>query len=106
MNPAPPVTRIRWAATAKSLDALDDPDELVDPVALLPREANQLPGALGHGAPLRRRRDRDPASAAELEQALVAELPERAEDRVRIDAEHRGEVARRRDALARLRLAV
>ena len=50
--------------------------------------------------------DGDAAAAAEVEQALVAELPERPQDRVAVDLENRSEVSRGRKALARTRLAV
>ena len=48
--------------------------------------------------------DGDAAAAAEVEQALVAELPERPQDCVAVDLENRSEVSRGRKALARTRL--
>ena len=58
--------------------------------------------ALGRGPA-----DGDAAAAAEVEQALVAELPQRSQDGVAVDLEDRREVTRRRAAaLPGLRLAL
>src|SRR5215211_1953118 len=65
----------RAAATWLLADVLDDPDELVDPVALLAGEVDELGGAFGDRAVLRSADDADAAAAAELEQSLVAQLP-------------------------------
>ena len=59
-----------------------------------------------HGTTLGRPGDCDPASASELEQPFVAQRPQCAEHRVRVHAENGREVFRRREALARLGLAV
>ena len=91
---------------SSSGEILDEPDQLVAPVALLAGEANELARARDHGALLRRARDGDAAPAPELEQALVAQETKRAEHRVRVHLEDGREVAGRRKALARLRLAV
>ena len=50
--------------------------------------------------------DRDPAAAPELEQPFVAQDPKSTKHRVCVDAENRGEVARRRQPFTRPRLAV
>ena len=99
-------TETSAAPVEASAHGLDDPDQLVEPVAVAAGEADEVAGLLDDLAALRRARDGDAAAAAELEQALVAQRPERAEDGVRVDAEHGGEVPRRRQALSGLRLAV
>jgi len=55
-------------------------------------------------AALPRAGDRDTATASKLEQALVAQSPQCAQHRISVDAENGGEVTRRREPLARLRL--
>ena len=50
--------------------------------------------------------DRDPPPAPELEQTFVAQDAKSTKHRVRVDAENRGEVARRRQPFTRPRLAV
>jgi WD40-like Beta Propeller Repeat len=94
------------AGTHRSVDSLDDLDQLVDSVALLPREADEVAGSRGDGPPLRRPRDRHTPSAAKVQQAFVPELPERPENGVRVDAEHGREVARGREAVTGRRFAV
>jgi hypothetical protein len=46
------------------------------------------------------------AGVAELEQAFLSQLPQRAEHGVRVDPEHGREVLCRRESLTRLRLAL
>jgi hypothetical protein len=75
-------------------------------VALLPRELDEILCLREHRAVLWRAGNGDAAAAPELEQALVAESAERAEDGVGVDAENGGKVFRGRQALARLCLAV
>ena len=50
--------------------------------------------------------DGDATSASELEQALVAEEPQRAEHGVGVDVEDGGEILRGREALSRLGFSV
>jgi hypothetical protein len=59
----------------RSADLLDDLDELVHAVALVPCELNELSCALDDSPALGRPRDRDATPAPELEQALIAEHP-------------------------------
>lgn len=76
------------------------------PVSVLAGHAGEL-GRLGDdGALLWRPGDGDAAAAAELEQALVTQRPERAQDGVGVDAELGREVARGRKPLPGLGLAV
>ena len=101
-EPSPYAHRTRgWSA-----DLLDDLDQLVGAVTLLAGEVDEVPRSLDDSATLRCARDRDAASAAELEQSLVAEEPERTQDGVRVDAEDGGEVFCGWEALAGLCLAL
>ena len=61
-------------------------------VAVLAGVVDELAGLLDDGAALGGAGDGDAASAAELEQAFVAEEAERAEDGVAVDVEDGGEV--------------
>jgi hypothetical protein len=85
-------------------EVFDDLDELVHAVTLPLRELDELTRSLDNGTPLGRPGDRDPAPAPELEETLIAEQPERAQDGVRVHAEDGGEVLRRWESLAGLRL--
>src|SRR4051794_6044296 len=87
-------------------DVFDELDQLVAPVALLAREADEVAGPRDHRALLGRAGDGDTAPAPELEHPLVAQKTKRAQHGVRVHAEDGGEVAGRRQSLARLRLAV
>src|SRR5579875_3912482 len=90
----------------RSARLLDHPDELVGPVAVAPGEADELADPLlEDAAPVRIAGHRDAPSAPELEHALLAERPQRAQHGVRVDAEDRGEVPGGGDALARAGLA-
>jgi hypothetical protein len=80
---------------------LDDLNELLGPIALLASEFKKLLRAGNHGAPFSRSGDGDPATAAELEQPFLAQQTQSPEDGVPVHTEHGGEVARRRQALAR-----
>jgi Mg-chelatase subunit ChlD len=73
---------------------------------VLPGEADEFPRLVDHRALFRRACDGDPSATSELEESFVAELAEGAQDRVRVDTEHRSEVARGRETLAGLGLAV
>jgi hypothetical protein len=89
-----------------SAEAFDDADQLVGAVALLASEADEVFGAGDDCAALGAAGDGDAAPAAELEQFLVAQQPQRAQDGVGVDLEHGGEVARGRQPFAWLRFAV
>src|SRR2546423_2894331 len=94
----------------KELDVLrdrpDDLNQLLGPVALLAGELKEVLGAGNNGAPFSRAGDGDPTTAAELEQALVTEQAKSTEDGVPVHTKHRGEISRRRQALARQRLTL
>ena len=87
-------------------DVLDDGDELVDAVALEAGEVDELLRARHDGAPLGGAGDGDAATAPELEQALVAQQPERPQDGVGVDVEDGGEVFCRWEPFAWFGLAV
>jgi hypothetical protein len=86
-------------------DVLDYPDQFVGLVTVPAREADEFARARDNGAALRRAGDRDAAAAPKLEQALVAQRSQRAQDRVGVDADDGREVARWRQPLARPRFA-
>ena len=67
-------------------------DQFVGSVALAAGEVEEVFGLFDDGALLGGAGDGDAAAAAEFEQAFVAELAERAEDGVGVDAEDGGEV--------------
>jgi hypothetical protein len=92
------------AIASPSIQSLDDPDQLVSSIAVLAREERELARLSDDGPMFGARRDRDAAPSAELEQSLVAQLPERAQDGVPVDLEDGRQVAGRWQALARLRL--
>lgn len=71
-----------------------------------PRETHQIRSPLDHRAAFRCGSDRHSASATEFEEAFVAELAKRSQDRVRVDLEDGSEVFRRRQPFARFCLAV
>jgi hypothetical protein len=85
---------------------LDHLDKLVYPVALRSGELDELTCTGNDRATLRRPGNGDAAAAPELEQPLVAQQAKRTENGVGVYVEHGGEVLRRREPLARLRLAV
>src|SRR6478672_10111815 len=83
-----------------SAEIFDDADELCGLVALVAGEVEEVSGPFDHGATFRGAGDGDAAAAAELEQALVAELAESAEDGVGVDLEDGCEVFRGWEAFA------
>src|SRR6516225_2959323 len=85
-------------------EVLDDPDELVQPVALKAGEVDELPRSGDDGSTLGSTGDGDPASSSKFEEPLVAEYAQRPKDGVRVDPENGSEVLGRREALAGLRL--
>jgi hypothetical protein len=87
-------------------DVLDDLYEFVHAIAVFTGERHKLPRSLDNRTTLGRSRNRDAAAAAELEQALVAELTEGAEDGVGVDAEDGGEVFGRWESFAGFGFAV
>jgi hypothetical protein len=87
-------------------ERLDDLHELIDAVAVLSRVADEFVGASGDCALFGAASDGDAAPAPELEQPFLSELSQRAEDGVRINAEHGCKISRWREPLARLRFAV
>jgi hypothetical protein len=100
--------RASWSLGAgepSSADVLDDLNQLVESVAVATGEVDEFLRFLNDGAAFRCRCDRDAASATELEQSLVTQHPEGAEDGVRVDAEDGGQVLSGWEALSRLRLS-
>jgi hypothetical protein len=85
-----------------SADVFDDLDQFVEAVPVATGELDELLRPLDHGTVLRRADDGDAPSAAELEQALVAEEAQRAQDGVRVDTEHGGEILCRWEPVAGL----
>src|SRR5579864_4071610 len=96
------------ACPAKRLspELLDDVDQFVGFVALCAGVVEEFFGTFGDGALLRGAGYRDAAAASELEQAFVAELAERTQDGVGVDAEYGSEIFGGRQSLAGLGLTV
>jgi photosystem II stability/assembly factor-like uncharacterized protein len=63
-------------------------------------ETYQIRRCVDDRSVIRRRGDRDPAPAAKVEQPFVAKLPQRPQDRVRVDVEHRRKIAGGRESFA------
>jgi hypothetical protein len=69
-------------------------------------ELDELSGLGDDGAALGRPGDVDPPAATELQQTLIAEHPERSQDRVGVDLEDGGEIACRRQPFSGGRLTL
>jgi Tol biopolymer transport system component len=93
-------------AACLSADVFDDLDQLVEAIALLAGEVDELFCSLDDGAAFGCPGDRDAPSASELEQSLVAQEAERAENGVGVDVEDGGEVFGGGEALAGLCFSV
>ena len=89
-----------------SVDVVDDLDELVGAEAVLPGVVDEFSGSLEDCAAVGGAHDRDAAAPAELEQAFVAEEPQRAQDGVGVDVEYGGEVPCWGEAFSGQRFAV
>jgi len=92
--------------SAPSGNVLDHGDEFVDGVSLRAGEVDQLPHLLHDGTAFGCPGHGDTAAAPKLEQPLVLKQPQRAQDSVRVDAEHGREVSGRWESLTGLCLAV
>jgi hypothetical protein len=97
--------RVGLPQLARLADLLDDLDEVVGLVTLPAGKVEELSDLFDDGALLGGSGDGDAASAAELEEAFVSELAERAEDGVGVDAEDGGEVAGGWESFARFGFA-
>ena len=95
-----------WRNFAALADVLDDLDELVQPVTLAAGKVDELFRPRDDGSTLGRAGNRNPSTSSELEQPVIAQDPKRPQHGVRIDAEDRGKVLRRRQSLAAFRLAL
>lgn len=87
-------------------DVLDYPDELIEPISMSSREADKRSRLRDDSATLGCACDGDAAAPPKLEQAFLAKLPQRSQDRIRVDAEYGGEVLGRRKPLTRFRFAM
>ena len=87
-------------------DVLDHLDELIDGVPLPAGELDELPSLLHDRSALGRPGNRNSATAPKLEQALVLQQPQRAQDGIRVHTENGRKVAGRRKPFTGLRLAV
>jgi hypothetical protein len=87
-------------------EGLDDVDQFVEAVAVTACELDEVAGSFDDRALLGCADHGDATPAAELEQAFVAEQPERTQDGVRVHTEDGGEVLGGREALARLGFSV
>ena len=91
-----PIATMRSAGAGLLANGLDDLDQLVQAVAVTARQLDKIASAFDDGALLGGSDDGDAASAPELEEALVAQGTQCAEDGVRVDTENGGQVLRRR----------
>ena len=82
-------------------DLVDDLRQLVLSDSSCPRETHELPSPRQHEAAIWRAAHGHATAALELQHPLVAQLVEGAQHRVGVDAEDRGEVPGRRQALTR-----
>jgi hypothetical protein len=80
-------------------DAFNHPGDLLSPVAALTREVHELFGLGEYLAMSACPHDRDTATTTKFEQSLGAKDAQRTQDRVLVDANYGGEVARRRQAI-------
>src|SRR3954465_2938663 len=87
-------------------DSLDDVDQFAAAVSVLAGESHERARGDDDRPPFWALADGDAATAAELEQSLVAQRPQGAKDCVRVDPEHGREVPSGRQPLTRFRFAI
>ena len=87
-------------------DIFDDLDELLTPVAVAPGELHELAGPGQDRAPVRGPGDSDSPPAAELQQPLISQQPQRPQHGVGVHVQHSGQISRGRKPLTRAHLAV
>src|SRR5215218_1333226 len=75
-----------------SVEALDDPNDVLAAIAMLTREGQQIPRPLQNRTALGGSGNADPAPAAKVEQAFLAKLAERAQHSVRVDPDDRRQI--------------
>jgi hypothetical protein len=97
--PQPPVPTLRCLRHGLT-NLFDDADELLEPVAVPAGEVDEVRCLGDDGAALWGAGNGDAAAAAEVEQALVAQLAECAQHGVGVDAKHGREIARRWQSFA------
>lgn len=106
MGTAAPVVSVVAKRVCLSADVLDDLDEFVGAVAVLAGVVDKFAGALDDDAAFRCTCDGDAASAAEFEEAFVAQEAQRPQDGIAVDVEDGGEIFGGREPFARLGFAV
>ena len=83
----------------------DDPHDLLAAIAPLSCKPQELVHSIDNGTAIRRAGNRDAAPASEVEQSLVTQAAQRSQHRIRVHANHCGEVLRGWQTIARFRLA-
>src|SRR4051812_41651937 len=94
------------SARGRRADSRDELDQFVESVAVLASYLHELARSLDDDAVGLGGRDGHAATASEIQQPLVAQCSQRSQDRVPVDAEDRGEIARRRQSVPRPGFAV
>jgi len=87
-------------------DIFDDLNEFVAPVAVAPGELHKFAGAGKDRTPVRGPDDGDSPPAAELQQSLISQQPQRPQHGVAVHGQHGGQVPCGRKLLTRAHLAV
>jgi hypothetical protein len=87
-------------------DIVDDLDELLTPVAVAPGELHEFAGPGHDRAPVRGPGNGDSPPAAELQQPLISQRPQRPQHGVGVHVQHSGQIPRGRKPLTRTHLTV
>ena len=88
-----------------SREALDDLDDLVTAIALLPAELDELAHPLDDGALLGRAGNGDPTPTLKIEKPLISKYVESPQDGLLVHSEHGGKVLGEWKTLPRARFA-
>jgi hypothetical protein len=94
IEPAQDSSQSALASRPLPAHALNDLDQLVRGVAVAARELHELPRTDNDGAAVWARSNGDPATAAKVDDSLIAQCPQSSKDRVRVDAENSGQIPR------------
>src|SRR5690242_1429140 len=96
----------RGDSSRRSLQGVDEVDDLIGLISLMPGVVEQLPYAVEHRRAFRRSGHRDSSSSPELEEAFVTQLVQGPEDGVLVDTQDGGQVLGEWESVAGCCLAV